>query len=422
MSRPSDRAQDLHRILEVTRAMVATTDLDALLGLVVDTSRELLGAQRASVFLYDRDNGQLVTRVATGVDEIRIPADTGISGATIQGGESILVPDAYADERFNQQVDRDTGYRTRNIISTPLRGHDGQLVGVLQVINRVDGDFSAADVTLAETFGAQAGVALQRANLLAHYEQKLAMERAMALAREIQQDLLPARAPQIEAFDVAGFTRPADQTGGDIYDFFPLSDDRWMIVVADATGHGIGPALVISETRAMLRAVARQQDSVGDIMGSVNRLLVEDLDAARFVTCFVGIVDPANRQLTFSSAGHGPILHFRHAGEHVEVVQANGVPLGILPEAEYGQVRRFQMEPLDMLLVTTDGFSEARDPAGEMFGSERIVKLCRSLHHKTSRELIDTLVRRVDGFVAGGVQADDLTAVAIRRLATGGEG
>jgi len=416
MSPAGDTAQDLHRILEVTRAMVATTDLDALLRLVVDTSCQLLRAQRASVFLYDRQAEQLVSRVATGVEEIRIPANTGISGATIQTGAPILVPDAYADPRFNQQVDRDTGYRTRNIISSPLRGHDGQLVGVLQVINRVDGDFTEADVMLVETFGAQAGVALQRANLLAHYEQKLAMERAMALAREIQQDLLPDRAPRIDAFDVAGFTRPADQTGGDIFDFFPLSDQRWMIVVADATGHGIGPALVISETRAMLRAVARQQDNVQAIMRSVNQLLVEDLDAARFVTCFVGILDPANRRLTFSSAGHGPILHFRHAGQHVEVVQATGVPLGILPEAEYQEVRRFQMEPLDMLLVTTDGFSEASDPEGQMFGSQRIVELCKSMHHQTSRELIDTLVARVDGFVAGAAQADDLTAVAIRRL------
>ncbi len=419
MSQLHENPQDLQQVLEVTRAMAATTDLDELLALLVDKSLSLLQAERASVFLYDRQNDELVSRIATGVDEIRVPANQGISGATIQSGRTLLIPDAYQDPRFNRNVDLSTGFRTRNLISTPLRGHEGDLVGVLQVVNRVGGEFDERDVALAETFAAQAGVALQRANLLAHYQQKLVMERAMALAREIQQDLLPKKVPEPAGFDLAGFTRPAAQTGGDIYDFFPLPDGRCMVVVADATGHGIGPALVVSETRAMLRAVARKENALPELLEGVNALLTEDLNASRFVTCFVGILDPADGSISCISAGHGPIIHFRCEGNHAEEVPATGIPLGIMADATYTKVNRFVLAPGDGLLVTTDGFTEACNRKGDMFGTQRVLQLCRKLPRSTSMEWIQALREEVEAFSEGTAQKDDLTAVAIRQKTPG---
>ncbi|KKL64229.1 hypothetical protein LCGC14_2167150, partial [marine sediment metagenome] len=202
------------QVLRITRDMAATTDLDELLGVILSRSMELLEAERATLFLYEAETDEFVSRIAHGADEIRVPAGVGIAGAAAAGGHVLNIPDAYADERFNREVDRATGFRTRNILAVPLADHSGQLVGVLEVLNKQQGAFGPGDVTLAETLGAQAGVALQRARLLEHYVKKQQMEQALAIARQIQRDQLPREDPCVEGFDLAGGSWPADETGG----------------------------------------------------------------------------------------------------------------------------------------------------------------------------------------------------------------
>ena len=413
---PLRRPTDLGKILEIARAMAATEDLDALLGLIVERSMELLGAERATVFLYDAPSDELVSRVAAGEGEIRSPADRGIAGATIRQGATLLVADAYADPRFNPDVDRKTGFRTRNILSVPLRDYHGGLVGVLQILNKAGGPFDAQDVELGEVLGAQAGVALQRARLIGHFLQKQEMERAMKIARDIQQALLPEAGPRICGYDVAGFCQPADQTGGDTYDFMPLPDGRWMLAVADATGHGIGSALVIAETRAMLRALSRHgPPDASAVLRNVNELLAADLGDARFVTCFLGLLDPLVHRLSCASAGHGPLLFYRRKEDAFEEVEATAMPLGILAEAPFDEVFTRSLAPGDFAAVTTDGFFEAANPAGEAFGVKRMRELLRRDRDLPSARMIERLHQAVRDFTAGQPPQDDLTAVVIRR-------
>jgi sigma-B regulation protein RsbU (phosphoserine phosphatase) len=410
------RAGDLRKVLEITRAMAATEDLDALLGLIIERSMELLRAERATVFLYDAERDELVSRVAAGEGEIRSPADRGVAGATIRQGATLLVADAYADPRFNPDVDRHTGFHTRNILSVPLRDFQGDLVGVLQVLNKAGGAFDAEDVELGEVLAAQAGVALQRARLIEHFLEKQEMERAMRIAREIQEALLPEPGPRICGYDVAGFCQPADQTGGDTYDFMALPDGRWMLVVADATGHGIGPALVIAETRAMLRALSRHgQPNATAVLRSVNELLAIDLGDARFVTCFFGLLDPLVHGLSFASAGHGPLLFYRRKEDAFEEVNATGMPLGIFAEAPFEEVLTRRLARGDFVVVTTDGFYEAVSPTGEPFGVARMLELLRRDRDLPSERMIANLHRAVRDFSAGRPPQDDLTAVILRR-------
>jgi len=409
------QSDDLLKVLQISRSMVAAADLDSLLKLIIDRSMELLDAERASLFLYDAGTDELITRIAAGVDEIRIPADKGIAGATVRTGSTINVPDAYRDERFNPEVDRQTGFHTRNILSVALRDHEGGLVGVLQVINKRRGAFDDYDVTLAETLGAQAGVAVQRASLIQHYVEKQRMQRAMQIAREIQQSLLPQDPPNAEGFDIAGFSKPADETGGDAYDFMPLPDNRWLLTVADATGHGIGPALVIAETRAMLRAVSLQGANVSHILNTVNNLLTNDLSQSRFVTCFFGLLDTRAARLEYVSAGHGPLIFYSREEDSFRQENATGLPLGIMEQADYGQAECFSFEPGDFAVITTDGFFEAVKPDGEMFGVARMLDLLRRGRDLTAAESITNLYQAVLEFTDGRPQADDLTAIVIRK-------
>ena len=410
-----EKPEDLQKVLEITRLMAAAVDLDSLLQLVIARSMELLDSERASLFLYEPETNELVSRIAIGEKEIRFSIDQGIAGEAVRTGRTICVPDAYADPRFNPEIDRQTSFRTRNILSVPLYDHEGNSVGVLQVLNKRQGGFARYDIDLAEALGAQAGVSLQRARLIEYYIKQQEMERAMKIARDIQRRLLPLDSPAICGFDIAGFSEPADDTGGDTYDFLALPDGRWLLGVADASGHGIGSAIVITETRAMLRATSFQGCEVSDVLGTVNRLLTYDLLEGRFVTCFLGVLDPLQASLTYASAGQGPIVFYDRKRDEFAQLPATALPLGIVPEFDMLETAPYQFHPGDFAAVTTDGFFEAENGAGERFGLQRMMALFRRDRELPAQQMIANLYDAVTEFRGEVPQSDDLTAIVIRR-------
>jgi serine phosphatase RsbU (regulator of sigma subunit) len=298
----------------------------------------------------------------------------------------------------------------------PLCDYAGRLVGVLQVLNRRSGPFGEYEQSLAEALAAQAGVALQRAKLLEHFLEKQQMERAMAIARDIQQGLLPRELPELPGYEVSGLSLPADQTGGDTYDLLGAEGQRLMMTVADATGHGIGPALVISTTRAMLRAVSLGERNVAAILRTVNDLLCEDLTDGRFVTCFLAELESRTHRLRFASAGHGPILLYRRGEDRFDEPPAAGPPLGVLGGIDFGEEGCCTLERGDFLAVTTDGVFEATDPTGEMFGVDRLKDKLREMRDRSAAEMIDALRRALGDHAHGLRQGDDVTAVVLKRI------
>ena len=205
---PGQRITDLERLLDVARRLGATAELDPLLETIAAAATAVLDCERASVFLLDRAAGELSSRVATGiadspVKEIRFPIGVGIAGEVARTGTVVNLPDAYADPRFNPEFDRRSGFHTRSMLAVPLADHDGTTVGVLQVLNKRGGSFGPRDEQLAGFLGGQAGVAVQRQLLLAHYAEKQRIERDLAIARDIQQRLLPKDAPVVPGFDIA---------------------------------------------------------------------------------------------------------------------------------------------------------------------------------------------------------------------------
>ncbi len=409
-------AQHIHhlrRLLDITRRLAATTDLTELLSTIVSAACEVLQCERATIFLYDAKSNELSSRVATGVDVIRFPADRGIAGAAAQQRTIINVPDAYADGRFNQEIDRLTGYHTRNLLTFPLENLEHQLMGVLQALNRVGGPFTPADEELAADLAAQAGIALHRYALLEQYAQKQRMARDLELARRIQQGLFPKANPVVPGYEIAGWNLSADETGGDCYDFFALPDGRLAVLLADATGHGIGAALVIAECRALLRATLSVTQDLPLVAARVNQMLSSDLLEGRFVTAFIGLLDPRTHRLDYVSAGQGPLVFAD--GHGVDARNADGLPLAILPEADF-PASAFVFTPGATALLLTDGFYEAENPTGDQFGDERVTACLRGQTDSSSAQLIRDLHAGVQAFCAGVPQADDLTAVVIRRV------
>ncbi len=236
------------------------------------------------------------------------------------------------------------------------------------------------------------------------------------IARTIQQGLLPESMPTVDGFQIAGWNKPADETGGDYYDWQAISNGCVAISLADVSGHGIGPALVTAACRAYARAAFPTVSSIGEEMDKINALLVEDLPSDRFITFVVAVIDPATSQIQLLSAGHSPLLFFTAADGKVENFAAHGIPFGLMAGIPYGDPQVIDMAKGDMLVLITDGFTEWMNSDDEEYGEDRISEVLQDARDLTPDEIIVRLYDAVREFGSGVEQADDLTAVIIKRV------
>src|SRR5262249_31551517 len=230
-----------------------------------------------------------------------------------------------------------------------------------------------------------------------------------------QQGLPPPQPPHVPNYDIAGWNRPTDETGGDFYDFQLLSSGTLAVTIGDVTGHGVGPALIAAECRALLRASLSLTQNLERVLALVNDLLNSDLPDDRFVTAFVGLLEPAEHEFTYISAGHGPLYHFIGATGEIHELPTSGLPLGVLPGRTYELSRPAVVGPGAVVVCLTDGFIEWPDPARNRYGIEGVQELIRKHHGLSASGLIEEVYREVRRFARGTPQQDDLTAVVIKR-------
>lgn len=409
-------SQAMERILEVTQQLALPLDLHTILQRVIEAGLSVLEADRGTVFLYDAETDELHSTVATGTDGLRIPAGRGIVGEAARSRRIINVPDCYAEPRFNPDVDRKTGYRSRCLLTVPLVGYDDSLVGVMQLLNKKGGVFDERDERIAAALGAQCAVALQRARMMKDLVAKERMERELAVARDIQMRVLPRDLPEVPGYDIAGWSRPADETGGDIFDIIGLGEGRVALLLGDATGHGIGPALSVTQVRAMLRVGIRLGAGLDEAFRHINDQLAEDLSPNRFVTAFLGVLDTAAHRVVYRSAGQAPLLLYRRQGDACDRLLASSPPLGMLPVIALKAPRSHDIAPGDILALMTDGIFEYENDAGEQFGEARVGRLLSEHADDPMSRLAERIVKAVEEFAQGAPQNDDMTIVLVRRL------
>jgi len=411
-----DYLRDLDTVLEVARAMGAERDLERLLDLIVDAGRDLIHADRCSLFVVEESRGEIWTRVAHGTRKISLPIGSGIAGSVAADGKAVNLPDAYDDPRFNPDHDRETGYRTRSMLCMALVDHDDRVVGVIQALNkRGCGCFDAYDERLMGALCAQAGVAIQTAKLIRHDLERQHLMQEMELAREIQQSLLPRDLPDLDGWQFASWQRPCNETGGDYHDFLD-GEDRLDLVVGDVSGHGLGPALLMSMARAYLRALHRQSPDLAGVLGRLNDLLVEDMGDDTFMTmAVVRLWDDGGGR--YVAAGHPPPLVYRVDEDGFDGYESTGMILGAIEDCDYASVAIPPLASGDYLVLLSDGILEAVDPStGEEFGDERVRDAVRAARRLGAEGIIRRLVQDVMAHLGEGVPEDDITMVVAERL------
>lgn len=258
------------------------------------------------------------------------------------------------------------------------------------------------------------GAALREAEVQHQLRQ---VEHDLQIARSIQQSLLPKVRPQIPGFAVAGWSQSADDTGGDFYDWKKLSDGRWVVFLADVTGHGIGPAILASVCRAYSRASFNQHDSLATTVKHIDQAFSEDLTSEHFATFVAAILQEGCDQVELLSAGQGPLVLYSARNGSFQYMNAQALPLGIAPEMDGATPIKLSMQSGDMVLLVTDGFFEWEDQDCEQYGTKRLADVVRRFKDREPEVIIAELYDSVRRFSQGTPQKDDLTAVLIKRVA-----
>lgn len=413
-------ARALYSLLELSKALSSVVDLDDLLRVIVEKSSAVVEAERTTVFILDPEREQLWSRVAQGISEITIevPLGTGVVGEVARSRAMTNIPDAYADPRFNREIDQKTSFRTRSILCAPVIDSKGRLLGVIESINKITAAaFDAEDETLMAALAAHAAVAIQRTQATEVQLENERFEQSLRVANEIQMRMLPKgeiTLPDDAAFALRAYIRPAKQVGGDLYDFFWTRDDL-RFCIGDVTGKGIGAALVMAVTKTLFRAHATLQDDPARLMSAINERIYEDTDPAMFVTAFCGFLDLHTGRLVYTNAGHDRPLLFSPAKTVQRIDSKSGLPLGVLPKFSYLS-QEIVLDAGDTLFLYTDGVTEATDKAAQLFSFERLGAVLEDLRGNDPSSIVTTVSERVDSFAGGTAQADDITMLCIRYL------
>ena len=414
LRRELDRAR---RIAEASYALHTTLDLTELLELILDVAKDGVAADRGTVFLVTEDGKELWSRVLSGDGdlEIRLPVGQGIAGTVARTGEALRIDDARRDPRFDDSWDARSGYVTRQLLTAPIQGRDGRVVGVFQLLNKREGSFDDEDEAFLSALSVHAALAVENARLHLSALEKERQDREIRLVQTVQRAYQPERLErQIGCMASAALNQLCQDASGDYYDVFELSDGRVAVVIGDVSGHGLGAALVMAQARALLHAFAPTSPGIPELLSLLNEHLAPDMNAGRFMTLFVGVADPRRGEFQWNSAGHPPALLVRSDGR-LEKLEPTGLVLGVLSHTSYPPTEPVQLRAGDVLLLYTDGATEAQDPDGEMLGEDGLARVLVGLRGEKPAAILDGVRRALVDWTGADDFDDDLTMVVLQR-------
>jgi serine phosphatase RsbU (regulator of sigma subunit)/pSer/pThr/pTyr-binding forkhead associated (FHA) protein len=398
----------MRALIRAGRELSEHRPLGELFQVIMDLSIEAVMAGRG-VLMTIEDN-ELHVRAARG-EGFKISST--VRDRVIQKKESLLVRDAQMDHSLKAQMSI-VEQKVRSMIAVPLQTND-RVIGLIYVDQpHLVREFSREDLNLLTVMANVAAIRIEHVRLNEVEEAERAMAKDMQQAALIQNSLLPGKAPVVAGLDIAGKTTACRTVGGDYYDFLKFPDGRVGLLVGDVAGKGMPASLMMSSLHARVHVLFEDGDDLAQKLTRLNKSTCQNCPDNRFITFFITVADPATGELVYANAGHNPPLLVRAAGGF-ETLGGGGMILGILPKAAYSESRA-AMQPGDVLILFTDGVTEAADPSGEEFGEDRLAALVASMLDCPAAEIVEAIHTAVAEYTQGAPAADDITVVAVRRL------
>jgi sigma-B regulation protein RsbU (phosphoserine phosphatase) len=417
----SREVRNLNSLLDISRALGAEMHLDSLLPVIIKKTTEIMDAERSSLFFYDSDSDELWSKVAEGVEEIeiRFPSGLGIAGDVAKTLKTANIPDAYDDPRFNREFDKKTNFRTKAILCMPITTRKGELIGVIEVLNKIDGgEFGERDEKLLEALCTQAGVAIVRARLTEAFIEKQRIEESIKLAGDIQMGMIPTKFPAFpdrKDFDLSAGIVPAKEVGGDFYDFFLIDKKHLCFVIGDVSDKGVPAALFMALTKSQIKGSSSRRRTPGDVLMRANNYLCQENESGMFCTLFYGILDTETGEVKYANAGHTAPYLINSDGKSNPIPITGDMALGVMEDIPF-QTSTVNMTKESSIYLFTDGVNEAMNEDQEEYSLDRLESFLEKKKNRSVSDIVDDSLNNVKLFVGTAPQSDDITVLVLKYL------
>lgn len=394
-------------LIKAGQQLVGHVTLEKLFPMILDLAIEAVHAERGILLALESD--QLAVKASSG-GNFRI--STGVRDRVLRDKASILVNDVMSDEAFRGMQSL-VQQQVRMLMAVPLQTND-KVIGLIYVDSpTLVREFTAEDLNLLTVMANVAAIRIEHARLAEVEQAEKILAKDLEQAAIIQQGLLPAAAPVVAGLDIAGYNAPCRTVGGDYYDYLPYSDGLLGVALGDVSGKAMPAALLMTSLQARLRVLGEQSTDVADVLTRLNRHTAANCPSNRFVTLFFGVVDPATGAVVYANAGHNPPVVVRSTGA-VETLTGGGIIMGLFPTAVYDAFES-RLEPGDVLVLFSDGVTEATNAGEDEFGEDRLIQTVRLNLHKAASEILQAITGALATFVAGAPAADDVTLVVLKK-------
>jgi serine phosphatase RsbU (regulator of sigma subunit) len=396
-------------LIRAGRELVTHQPLEQLFETILDLSLSAVEAKRGVILALD--DGELQVRASKG-DGFSI--STLVRDQVLREKKSLLISDAMRHDAFSKQ-ESIVFSRVRSMMAAPLQTGD-HVIGIIYVDNDVIlRPFSQDDLDLLTVMANVAAIRIEHARLAEIEQNEKLMEADLSQASEIQRSLLPTDPPDYEGWELAGLNLPCRTVGGDYFDFIPYQDGRVAVVVGDVSGKGLPAALLMSSLQAKVQMLRETNPSPSHAVSTLNRSLTERCPVGKFITFFYALLDPVTGALEYSNAGHNYPLILRKDGS-VDTLTGNGLVMGLFSSVHY-ETKKTKLAPGEMLVLYSDGVTEAADSADVEFGENGLAEFLAARKSVRCEDIVNQLVEHMRKWRGTSSFADDFTIVLVRRTA-----
>ncbi len=410
------KVQEIKTLYKLSEDATLETDTTKMFMNSIDIISKEFGINRLSIMLLDKNSEVLNIEAAIGIDtdilkDIKVNVGEQISGIVIKNKESILVENMDADKRFGRN--KRLRYKTNSFVSVPIKFRN-KIVGVLNATEKSDGEaFDADDLITFQALSSQIGKSYENIIYYNEYLEKQNIEKELEITKKIQQHVLPKKFPKIEGIDISAYNIPAKEVGGDFYDYINIEPDVHAFLIADVSGKSLPASMFMAFARSITRVESRNLVSPSRVLEESNKYIFKDSQSGMFVTMFYLVFYTREKLIKFGSAGHNEQLLYDSAKDDFKLLNVKGIPLGISDDSIYMEAS-INYRPGDILILYTDGVTEAMNKIGEEFELERLKEVVRKNKDFPAYKIQENIIKSVNEFAKGMPQFDDITLLVLK--------